>query len=234
MKSKRYISALALVLCICALACACTKKYDFSMDGGAYVDHRLNISYTAAPSCYEPIKMDTEIYGEMDKVKFFRIIGADPEKWLCEELGNVFYADGVKLPTLGEMTLTYVDLFDSEQLDADLLDDEEPLERVTDADVIGTIVDAYCNGENVSRPVWTQSSFDVNWRIKLADESIGIYYVLTYVELKENYVEIANDGTQIDHGKKFLYNRFESRLVPVDGILDEYVERYGTSVEVTE
>ena len=45
---RSFTPFIALLLCACAILCACTqKKYDFSMEGGAYVDHRANIKYIA-------------------------------------------------------------------------------------------------------------------------------------------------------------------------------------------
>ena len=204
------------------------------MEGGAYVDHRANIKYIAAPSCYEPIEMSEEIYGEMDKVKFFTIVGADPAKWLCEELGNVFYAEGVTLPTLSEMSIGSADVFDAQKSITNSAGEELPFTTIDDADTLTAIIEAYANGENVPRPVWTEKSFDVNWRIKLDDEGLGIRYVLTYLVLKDNYVEITNGGEQIDHGTRFLYNRFENKLIPVGDLLDEYVSEFGGIIEDTE
>ena len=235
MKNRAFISLLALLLCVCAVFVACTKKkYDFSMECGAYVDHRANIKYIAAPACYEPIEMSEEIYGEMDKVKFFTIVGADPTKWLCEELGNVFYAEGVNLPKLSEMSIGSADVFDAQKPITNTAGEEIPFTTIVDADMLAAIVDAYENGENVTRPVWTEKSFDVNWRIKLDDDTLGIRYVLTFIVMKENYVEVTNGGEQIDHGTRFLYNRFENKLIPVGSLLDEYVEEFGGIIEDAE
>ena len=216
-KRTRYIfSAVALLLCVCALLCSCGKGNKFVMKDGMYVDKKTNVAYHDAPSCYEPLAISDEKYGMCGEVELFKIVGADPTKWLCEATGTVFYADGVTLPALNEMNTSYATLFY----------ETETLAKITDASLIAAIAKAYVEGETLDKPSWSTSIYDVNWRIKFADETIGICYILAYFELNEDYIGIDETGTEINYGRRFLYNRFEDKMVVVDDMLAPYVEAY--------
>lgn len=208
-------AATAMLASVCLTSCS-DKKNDFSFDSGIYTDVRSDAKYYSAPGCYEPIATDPEVYGVINETKFHKIVGLDPEKWLCEPLGNVFYATDVTLPTLDKMDIARTEI---------VLEDEV-LYTVT-PDEAQALIDAYAQGERLTRPVWTAESFDVNWRVRFVDETLGLYYVVAYLEFKEDYIEKRDDGTEINHGKRFLYNRFEGVFVAVDGVLEEYVELWG-------
>ncbi len=218
-KAKRYlIFAVALITAVIFCLSSCGKGNKFSMDGdGKYVDKKTNISYIDAPFCYEPIYVSDKVYGTLDKVPLYEIEGADPEKWLCEQSGTVFYADSVRLPTLEEMNVSY----------ALVMLEEVTLANISDRGEIEGLVDAYTNGISLQKPYWSDGSYRINWRIRFADETIGVYYIIAYLEVDEDYIVTLDDGTEVNYGRKFFYNRFdEGRLVPAGDLLDGYVEEY--------
>ncbi len=206
-KMKRIIAALLCAVLVMGVLVSCSKGNKFVSDGGKYVDKKTNVSYIDAPACYEPIAMSEKLYGTLDEVKLYEIIGADPQKWLAETTGTVFYADGVTLPTLSQMTISRADI---------LVDGTTSIPVETEH--TSALAAAYRDGESV---LYTSPSKDIIKRsvvVRFADESLGLYYRLTYIELTEDYV-IDN----INYGKRFLLNRFEDyRFVPVGDFLDAY------------
>ena len=217
-RQKRYIAAfLALITVLSLCLSSCGKGNKFSMnDEGRYVDKKTNIAYIDAPFCYEPTEISDRVYGTLDKVTLYEIEGADPKKWLCEQSGTVFYADGVKLPTLEEMDISY----------ALVMLEDVALANISDRGEIEGLIDAYMNGISLTKPYLSDDAYKINWRIRFYDESIGICYVLAYIEVNEDVI-FNVDGTEVNYGRKFFYNRFdEARFVPAGDLLDEYVEAY--------
>ena len=198
---KICVAAALCALCLILASCSKGNKFEMS-DDGMYIDKKTNISYIDAPACYEPIAMGEEIYGELGAAEFYEIQGADPTRWICEKTGSVFYARDVGLPTLDKMELSYMDMYSA----------DSKFTTVDDAEVIAAIVDAYANGESVTRPVvLSEADYDVNWRIKLADETLGLYYTVAYFEID---------------GVSYLFNRFENRCVLAGEVLADYVDAY--------
>lgn len=215
MKINRYITAVVAVLLTGALLlCGCSKGNKFEMSDGKYVDKNSGITYNAAPACYEPIAVGEELYGTLKKAELYKIEGADPEKWLCEVNGTVFYADDVTLPTLGKMNISY----------AEVVLEDTVLVTITDSEVIASIVAAYEEGNAVSRPyVASAEDYEINWRIRMADETLGIYYILSYVEINEDHIVEGDSGEEINLGRKFIFNRFEdNRCVVAGDVMDKY------------
>ena len=218
MRSKKYIiSAVAVLVMGAMLFCGCSKGNDFEMSKGKYVDKNSGVAYSAAPACYEPIAIGDEVFGTLEKTEFYQISGAATDKWLCEPNGTIFYADGVSLPTLGEMNVSY----------ADVVLEDTVLVKITDSSVISAIADAYESGEAVMRPMVASDAYEINWRIKMADESLGIYYILSYIEISEDYVIEGENGKEINLGRKFIFNRFDdNRCVAAGDVMDKYAAEF--------
>ena len=219
MKKIRYILATAAILLTGAVIfSACSKGNKFEMSGGKYVDKTSGITYYAAPACYEPISISDELYGTLEKVELYKMGEADPEKWLCEANGSVFYSSDMELPTLGGLDISY----------AEIVLEDTVLVKITDMSVINAIVTVYEDSEDVGRPyVATAEDYKINWRIRMADETRGIYYILSYVEIGDSYIVENEQGKQTDLGKKFIFNRFENnRCVVAGDVLEKYVAEY--------
>ncbi len=219
MRKNRYIITVVSLICVMATllaSCASGNKFTVSKDG-KYVDKKTDIAYLAADGCYEPIGMTDKLYGRLDKVELYEIEGADPKKWLCEQSGTVFYAESERLPTLEEMNVSY----------ALVVMEDVTLANISDRGTIEGLADAYMNGISLSKPYWSDDAYEINWRLRFFDETIGICYVLTYIEVKEELILKDSEGNEINYGKKFFYNRFdEGRLVPAGDILASYVEAF--------
>lgn len=207
MKTKRYLTAAcAILLTAATLLCGCSRANKFQVsDDGKYVDKKSGVSYIDAPYCYEPISAGEKAYGRLGEADFYEIVGADPTKWLTSS-GVVFYAEDEKLPTLSEMDISYA----SVELDGTLTF------SITDSAVLSSLIGIYENSEAVDRPspALPTSEYVINWRIKFADESLGIYYVLSYFEMSD--------------GRRLLFNRFEERCVNAGNVLERYVAEYSS------
>ncbi len=205
---KRMISlALCLVLALTALA-SCSSGNKFSAENGRYVDKKTNIAYIDAPACYAPIAMGDKLYGTLDDVKLYEIVGADPQKFLAETTGTVFYADGVALPELWEMNISH----------AEILVDTESEISMAAADY-AALIDLYKNGTPVQYSSPASGTVSTSVTIRFSDEQLGICYMLTYIELSVDYTV----GEQ-SYGTKFLLNRFDGkRFIPVGDVIDGYL-----------
>ena len=215
---KRYgylLSAVAAVCVLCIALSGCAKGNKFTEgNDGRYIDNKTKIAYLSAPACYEPIKMGDAVYGELGITELYAIDGANPEQWLCETSGSVLYAESVKLPTLKEMNISY----------ANIVDNDNSVIAVRDESVIREIVRVYTEGERIRRPMVLESAYAANVRIKFADETIGIYYILAYVELKEDHTVLNDDGTETNDGKKFIFNRFDGTCVAAGEVLSGIIK----------
>ena len=98
-------------------------------------------------------------------------------------------------------------------------------QNINHSDFINTV---YEDSEDVGRPyVATAEDYKINWRIRMADETRGIYYILSYVEIGDSYIVENEQGKQTDLGKKFIFNRFENnRCVVAGDVLEKYVAEY--------
>lgn len=205
------------ILCLAVLLSACANTQDgFTDKGDKIVDNNTKITYLPALGCYEPISPTNEIYGTMGASVLYRMQGIDPQKWICDNTGCVLYAEGETLPTLQSMNISH----------ADVIENDTVVYSVEDGTEISRIIKAYESGEKIRRPMVTESALSINWRIKFADETIGVYYVLAYIELKDDYIALQDDGTEKNYGSKFIFNRFDGTCVPAGDTLDVYVSRY--------
>lgn len=210
MKKRNIIRVLSGLLCLCALLlCSCGKKYEFSVDDdGNFVDGKSGVTYDIAPFCYEAISVSTDVFAEQGEREFFAITGADTSKWLCDTFGIVYYAKGMKLPSLKEMNISYVDV----------TNDDVTVETVSDTEKINALKALYENGTKTSYPANAGFVPEVNLRLKFADTENGLYYVLAYFEYPQDYVSKDENGKEINYGKKFLYNRAEGICLAIDGL----------------
>jgi hypothetical protein len=210
MKARNMIRILSALLCICSLLlCSCGKKYEFSVDEeGYFVDDKTGVTYDIAPFCYEAISVSKDVFAEQGEREFFTITGSDTSKWLCDTFGIVYYEKGMKLPTLKEMNISYVDI----------TKDDVIVEKVSDGEKITALKELYENGTKTYYPGNAGFVPDVNIRLKFADAENGIYYVLAYFEYPQDYVYKDENGKETNFGKKFLYNRSEGICLAVDGL----------------
>lgn len=219
LKMKKAIIAVVSALLLLTISlCSCSSKQDSFVDkgDGRYVDNKTAITYHAAIGCYEPIAPTEEVYGTMGDSVLYRMSGIDPQRWICDNTGSVLYAEGESLPELGKMNIARAEITESDTV----------VYSIEESAEITRIIQAYESGDSIRRPMVTESALSINWRIRFADETIGVYYVLAYIEFKEDHIGVRDDGTEVNYGKSFIFNRFDGTCVPVGDALDVYVSRY--------
>ena len=209
-----FVAILAIFM---LLLCSCGKKYDFSSnENGDLVNDDNGVTYKIAPFCFEAISVSDELFAEQGDVQFFAIVGVDTSKWLSDSFGNVYYASDIQLPTLQEMGVDYVDVTENDVV----------VNKVSDAALIDELKLICANGEDAEYPGKMGFAPVVNLRLRFSDIENGICYVAAYLEYENDYVYTLTDGSQINYGKKFIYDRANDICISVDG-LPEGV--YGTN-----
>ena len=222
-----FISLILLVSC---------SSPRFSSSGETLIDNETGISYNVAPFCYEPTSLGEEISrfdnGAYEKT-YYRIGDIAGEEWITDDAYNVFYAEGVKLPTLLEMSCNRLLVCeDGTQLIA--------LRDITDGELVSAVIEGYVNGEPSKRvALGEHTALKLKFRSAVYPQ---LQYSLTYYEYKngcvyedvtddlENYEYLVNDefvdisvienqdGTytvRYDYGKYFILNEADGTYVKV-------------------
>lgn len=178
-----------------------TLEYDKTKN--LYTDKKTGVVYTDAPSYYEVVEPG-EKYAKWASTKkhnviFYTIDGADPELYLCEDGGTVFYSDKAKLPTLGEMQINEVYV-------CVRMENDFTFASITDAKKIGELINLWETGESIEYPGTTpEESYTVRF---VSENYPWLNYSLVYVEY--------TDGA-------YLYCRETGRCVGEGDILRSYI-----------
>jgi hypothetical protein len=199
---KRTLSIILILVLLSLSLVSCAKGNKFTSSGAAFVDKKTKVTYDFAPSCYEPIAIGEKIYGTDGDIDFYEISGQDPEKWLGDADGGVFYAKGITLPTVDKMNVARLEL-------CTVKNQVVVAKRITDTEVISAIIDGYLSESKILYPNKTAS---VSYKLRFADTTIGVYYCVDFVRYAEDYV-LTIDGVETNLGKDFLYNRAEDRFI---------------------
>lgn len=193
--------ALLCVIVAAALAlCSCSGLINLTYKDGWYTDSVNGIKYLNASVSYEPVSVGKE-YARFNKTVLYEIPGSDPKKWMTEAfegIGSVFYAEGVKLPSLSEFGAKEIHVCVSEinTVGIALIDDKA---------VIAAVIDSIENGENTEPGDISESYY-----LKIASDAYPfLYYNLIYAK--------AADGS------RFLYDRGTKHTVEVGALLDKYL-----------
>ena len=203
--------ALLLVLSSCA------KGNKFIVENGEYIDKVTGVEYISTTWEYEPIAVSDEVYGEYTKaydLTFYKIEGVDPQKYICDNMETLYYANNITLPTLSEMNIDYVNIYNEY---------DELVTHITDKDFIDKLVDTYVNGYNSYDSMYfdVEPAVEVNQRIKFADTEQGFYYVLAYVDYSSEFSYFNENGKE-KSSDKVIFNRYAPKYVAVDGFINEY------------
>ncbi len=214
-KTKKFFSAAGAVALLCAvsiLISGCAKGNKFLDEGDTFKDKKTKVVYNYAPACYEPISPSEKIYGQTKDSDFYSLEGIDPLKWLCEEGGTVFYASDLTLPSISEMSISYIDICTSDTTTITRA-------KISNANDISEIISAYADTDGI---YYLGHTPETTYKIRFADASIGVYYSLSFIRYSEDYISAVN-GEEKNYGKDFLYNRFEGKFVPAPEALVNYI-----------
>ena len=216
MKIRIFSLLLALSLLVVALS-SCKKGNTFVVREGNFVDKETGIEYISTSWEYEPISVSDEIYGEYSEINdllFYVMNGADPQKYICDNMETVYYAKGLKMPALNEMDIDYVNVYNQY---------DELVVHITDMEFVAKLVDTFVNGYNSYSSIYLTNEVDIktNHRIKFADSDEGFYYVLAYVEYAEPFYYTDKNGRECQ-SDKVLFNRYTQTYVVVDEFINDY------------
>ena len=109
---KRILMRLVpLLLCAVLLLTACNKPTALEMDvkNNSFTNTKTGVTYLRAPSCYEAISVlkDRKVarvqYKGMDDLTLYEIEFSAPESMIATEEGELFYVQGMALPTVWDM-----------------------------------------------------------------------------------------------------------------------------------
>lgn len=200
MKILKAIFALVLVASVIT---SCSDGR-ISSDGDVLIDKQTNITYKVAPSCYEPVSLGKE-HSKSNKQgyeKIYYLLGElSSNEWLTDSEYNVYYATGIKLPTLEEMSCQRL-------LVCEEGDSLVSINDVTDAQSVKALIDAYLNGE---RAEYIGLKADSVLKLKLRSAIYPyIQYSLTYYEYENGC--ILTDATDDIATYKYLADESEADI----------------------
>ena len=129
-----------LLMCVALVSCA-NKR--LTPSGDKLVDGKTDIEYNVAPMCYEPVSLGKE-FARSDRqdyeITYYQMGELSTDEWLCDGEYNVYYADGVKLPTFEEMSINRILVCQEDEALISIKD-------ITDEELVLAVIDAYKNGE---------------------------------------------------------------------------------------
>ena len=215
---KRTLSIILVLTFLALSLSSCAKGNKFTTNGASFVDKKTDVTYDFAPQCYEPIAIGEKVYGSDGDIEFYEIVGQDPQKWLGDADGGVFYAKGVTLPTIDKMNVARLELCTVKKQTL-------VAKRITDAETISAMINGYLSQKEIVYPNKTAA---VSYKLRFADTDIGVYYCIDFLRYEEDLISKI-DGVETNLGKDFLYNRAEDRFVKApDALITEINSLLGT------
>ena len=171
MRKSRFLCVLLLTA---FLLCSCgTARFEATKTG--YTDTKSGRHYTALASCFEATG-GGETVGEYEdeshgRVVTFRVIPeADATRFLTDEYGFVYCADE-KEPDASAWNVSAILVCEEDVISVEK-------NRLTEADVIAQIMDAWFEGEDADRPMEKATHIR---RLKLSSKDCpGVYYCFSY------------------------------------------------------
>ncbi len=202
---KKIIRGISLVLALLLLASCSGTLVNLKYEDGKMINKWLHLSYTPAPTNYEPVSVG-EAYGYYAKsdMTLYEIKGLDPHEWLTQAYAGsattIFYSDDTTLPTLEELhpNKIYVCEGDTVTIGVVTIDNQE---------TIDSLIDLFLNGEYAEWPlIDAYKTYELKFYSE--DKYPHIYYNLTYGEFEEGI---------------FLYDRNTKRSVLIGDMLSEFI-----------
>ncbi len=183
-----------LLLCACVLS-ACGAP-SMKQEGVSFRHPKTGICYYPASANYSAQKAaDAEVYARIardgvDALLFYPIQDVDPQKYIVTANGTLMYAEGLRLPTLSELSVKEVGLYDMQV--------NSSIAMIEKQDVITALKESYVQKPACAyQQLWLlqeYTSYDMRFYGK--GEYAGIYYRLHYLLFEEDalvYVEMTDD-----------------------------------------
>ena len=201
---NKFAKGVSLGLALLLLS-SCGTLVNLKYEDGKMINKRLGLSYTPAPTNYEPVSVG-EAYGYYEKsdMTLYEIKGLDPKEWLTQAYAGsattIFYADDITLPALSELNPNKIYVTEGDSVTVSIA-------TVDDPEVIADLIDQFENGEYAE---WPLAGAYQTYELKFYSEENypHIYYNLTYGEFDEGI---------------FLYDRNTKHSVMIGDALADFV-----------
>lgn len=202
---NKFAKGVSLGLALLLLSSCSGTLVNLKYEDGKMYNKRLGLSYTPAPTNYEPVSVG-EAYGYYEKsdMTLYEIKGLDPKDWLTQAYAGsattIFYSDDTALPTLAELNPNKIYVTEGESVTVSIA-------TVDDQTVIANVIDLFTNGEYAEWPlVGAHKTYELKF---YSEENYPhIYYNLTYGEFDEGI---------------FLYDRNTKHSVMIGDALADFI-----------
>ncbi len=242
-----------LLLCLLLLLTSCNKPIALDMDAknSSFTNTKTGVTYLRAPFCYEAISVLKDRatarvkYKAMDDLTLYEIEFADPSQMLATADGELFYAQGTRLPAVWEMQseLIYVGQVGAKK--------DFVVATIQTTKDIDALVEIYQNAvpfpeKEMLDDTLTRTRYDLRF---YSQSYPSVYYRITYWQFSEdvlvyevidsidsfvpsytNALEITfeDDGDELcavyNFGKGLLYDRDTKLCYAVGDIVYSYLE----------
>lgn len=245
---KSFVCLLTLLLAAVMTLSSCSSVTVMESKDGMYVNPDTGVSYHAASANYESKTIDKSEpiaslgSADLEEGYLYAIDGISTKQFLTTLYNDVFYADGITMPTLREMNTNRVLFTQTKVLTASLVQLEE-------ADVLSSLVSAYEGKGFDSELMIFEDGCVRNLEFRLKFESAAypsLYYTLDYhsyskeitlwepIDSAEDF-EILYPGVQVTtayengywyavyhFGTDFLYDHVTGICYPLWDTLADY------------
>jgi len=239
MIKRNLFRMLVLLMTAVLLLASCAKLPELDYTNGAFVNEKSGVSYLAAPMTYKARNHVEN--GEIAKIPhtktedmiLYSIEKIDPEKYLSNDEGQLFYNSTLTLPALWEMGVEQINVVSSATVQYSIV-------SVTDANDVASIVSAYQSGvhfpsDEISLEL-TPKRYDLEFE---SSTYPAFYYTLTYwsfptevlvyevIESQESFsssyngIEVTFESFEDElyavyhFGKTLLYDRLTGECYPI-------------------
>ncbi len=175
MKKTLISLALAAIIVLSACLSSCGAKLVYK--DGAYYCAKNGVRYQSVDLRYYSVTIG-EKYAtikEMNNLELYEMKGIAPEKWLTTKDGDLFCAEGEKIPTLAEMGIDTVTICAVGNV-ATLA-----LAEISNKENVAYVLNSYLSGMELVYP----DTYEISESLMLrfwAEEYAWLYYNLSYVE----------------------------------------------------
>lgn len=225
MKKITSVLLCALLACVCLLvSCGAPAM---KQEGVGFRNPKTGITYFPAPANYGAQKAEgAEAYARIarngvDELLFYPVEGMNPDQYLVTANGTLLYAEGLKMPTLSELPVKEIGLYDT-QVGSNSA-------NITKADTIAAIKEGWENNPACTyQELWLLQSFtSYDLRFFGSGAYSGLYFRLQYLLFEEDacvYVLIEDEASFEDLYPGIPYE-LETFTGP-DASGNEVTERY--------
>ena len=183
------IRLMALLLALlCCSACSKLPKMEYDAKSGSYTNQKTGIVYVHAESYYEAAAVLAERtvarIADMGDLTLYEMQGIDPTQMIASADLDIFYAEGLKMPTLAEMNVDKV--YVGQVAEGATLDNVvAEIEAVADIDALVTL---YQNGTAFSEKDMLDDQLSCSrYNLRFASSQYpAFYYCLTYRQYSED------------------------------------------------